>query len=84
MLSRHYPWILYPVLPMRRRHPAEALSAFQERRLKTLVAHAFERVPLYRERYNAAGVDFRIRLLPKIRWDASGKFSLVRSLVKKP
>lgn len=30
------------------------------------------------------GVDFRIRLLPEIPRDASGKFSLVRSLVKQP
>jgi phenylacetate-CoA ligase len=40
----------------RARWPAAALTALQERQLRELVAHAYDRVPIHRRRLDAAGV----------------------------
>lgn len=62
------PWLLW-----NERRSSSAIRALQERKLLSLVRHAYERVPIYRELYDQAGVapgDVRslddIALLPTI------------------
>lgn len=55
-LTQWIPWLLLPELAWRRKKGPASIRAFQDRRLRQLVQHAYTRVPYYRERRAKLGV----------------------------
>jgi len=55
-LTQWIPWLLLPELAWRRRKGPASIRAFQDRRLRQLVEHAYARVPYYRERRDKLGL----------------------------
>ena len=52
-LTQRFPWLLFPSLATAGR---AALLQFQNRRLRQLVHHAWNKVPFYRQRFQQAGL----------------------------
>ena len=73
------------------RHPRAdraQLVAFQDAKLRRLLAHAYEYVPYYRKLFDrhrlpllGPGVEFLVRIVDDIPLDAGGKFRHARSLM---